>query len=409
VKHSGTIRQTTAVPDTPDEGTCLIRVAHLTKYFGGNAATTRKLLSQGKTKDDIFRQTGTTVAVNDISFSVRKGEIYVLIGLSGSGKSTVIRCLNGLIKPTSGVILYNGNDIENFSKKEMLDFRRQNISMVFQNFGLMGHRNVLDNVAYGLEVRGMKRVERYEKAMHIIEMVGLAGWEKENIRNLSGGMRQRVGIARALANNPEVLLMDEPFSALDPLVRNDMQFELLSLQEKLNKTVVFITHDINEAFKLGNTVSILKDGSIIQTDTPEGMATNPADDYVKNFIDSADKTKLYKASNIMIPPSCIIHSRDGARNALQQMRNQEVSSAYIINEKMEFIGILTLDDAIKVKDGKLSLELAIKKDILTTTPDTQISDLLSLAAATTYPLAVIDSERHLRGIITKAAVLASIS
>ena len=198
MKHSGTIRQTTAVPDTPDEGTCLIRVAHLTKYFGGNAATTRKLLSQGKTKDDIFRQTGTTVAVNDISFSVRKGEIYVLIGLSGSGKSTVIRCLNGLIKPTSGVILYNGNDIENFSKKEMLDFRRQNISMVFQNFGLMGHRNVLDNVAYGLEVRGMKRVERYEKAMHIIEMVGLAGWEKENIRNLSGGMRQRVGIARAL-------------------------------------------------------------------------------------------------------------------------------------------------------------------------------------------------------------------
>jgi glycine betaine/proline transport system ATP-binding protein len=387
----------------------LIRVEHLTKYFGGNKMAVQKLLVQGKTKNDIFKQTGAAVAVNDVSFSVRRGEIYVLIGLSGSGKSTVIRCLNGLIKPTSGTIRYDGSNIENFSKDEMLDFRRRKISMVFQNFGLMGHRNVLENVAYGLEIRGMKRAERTEKAMQVIDMVGLGGWEKESIQNLSGGMRQRVGIARALANDPEVLLMDEPFSALDPLVRNDMQFELLSLQEKLNKTVVFITHDINEAFKLGNTVSIMKDGSIVQTDTPEGMATNPADEYVKNFIDSADKAKVYKAANIMIPPSCIIHSRDGARNALQQMRSQEVSSAYIVDDRMEFVGIMTLDDAIRVKEGKIPFEQAVKKDVPETAPDTQISELLSMAAAAVYPLAVLDSERHLKGIITKAAVLASLS
>lgn len=393
----------------PVDTTDIILEAHnLCKFFGNNKAQVNALREQGLTKDEIFKQAGVTVAVDNVSFSVKRGEIFVLIGLSGSGKSTVVRCLNLLNKPTSGKVFFEGADISKFDKQELLDFRRRKISMVFQNFGLMSHRDVLDNVSYGLETRKLKRQARYEKAMEIIDMVGLTGWENEKIDSLSGGMRQRVGIARALTSDPDILLMDEPFSALDPLVRNDMQFELLSLQEKLNKTVVFITHDINEAFKLGNTVAIMKDGKIIQIDTPEGMATNPKDQYVSNFIDSADKAQIFCAENIMTKPGCLIHSRDGARNALQQMKAQGVSSAYVVGDKMEFIGIIDIENAIKIKSGELTLQDGIVKDVPTTSLDTQISDLLSIAAQAKYPIAVTDDEQHLKGIITKAAVLASL-
>ncbi len=391
-----------------NEDSIILRVEHLTKMFGVKKAAARELLKSGHTKDEILRQTGVTVAVADVSFDVERGKIFTLIGLSGSGKSTVVRCLNMLHPATSGKVYFEGRDIGEFTKQELMEFRRSKMSMVFQSFGLMSHRDVLSNVAFGLEIRGIKKAEREEKAMEMIGMVGLSGWEHKSIGSLSGGMRQRVGIARALTNDPDILLMDEPFSALDPLVRRDMQFELLSIQEKLNKTVVFITHDINEAFKLGNTVAIMRDGRIIQIDTPEGMSSNPADDYVRDFIDSADKTQIYSVRNIMQTPSSLIHARDGANNALKQMRDNGVSSVYVVEEKMELVGILTLDQALKVRAGEIQFQDALIRDLTTTTIDTQISDLIPVAAETNFPIAVIDDKNRLIGLVTKAAVLASL-
>ena len=391
-----------------DTNEAIIKVEHLYKLYGANKAAARKLLAKGVGKDEIAKKTGVTVAVNDISFEVKRGEIYVLIGLSGSGKSTVVRCLNMLNRPTSGKVFVEGSDLSKLSKKELREVRRQKISMVFQSFGLMSHRDVLSNVSYGLEVRGVKKEEREKRALEMIAMVGLEGWEHNTIASLSGGMRQRVGLARALTNDPDVLLMDEPFSALDPLVRRDMQFELLSIQKKLNKTIVFITHDINEAFKLGNTVSIMKDGAIIQTATPEEMATNPSDDYVKDFIDSADKAQIYFAKHIMQTPDCLIHSRDGVVNALKQMKRNGLSSAYVVDDNMSFVGIMPLEIAMQVRAGEISFSDGIVKDVPTTTPETQIADLLPVAADAKYPIAVVDENNRFCGIVSKASVIGSL-
>lgn len=391
-----------------NEENIILRVEHLTKMFGVKKTAAREMLKKSHTKEEILRETGVTVAVDDISFAVERGKIFTLIGLSGSGKSTVVRCLNMLHTATAGRIYFEGRDIQEFSKKELQEYRRTKISMVFQNFGLMSHRDVLGNVAFGLEIRGVKKAEREARAMELINMVGLQGWEKKSISSLSGGMRQRVGIARALTNDPDILLMDEPFSALDPLVRRDMQFELLSIQEKLGKTVVFITHDINEAFKLGNSVAIMRDGKIIQIDTPEGMSSNPADDYVRDFINSADKTLIYSVKNIMQTPSCLIHTRDGAINALKQMRDNGVSSAYVVEDKMVLVGILTLEQALKVRAGEMAFQDAFIRGLPTTSADTQVADLIPLAAEADFPIAVTDDKNRLVGIVTKAAVLASL-
>ncbi|HHU21856.1 MAG TPA: glycine betaine/L-proline ABC transporter ATP-binding protein [Clostridiales bacterium] len=386
----------------------ILRVENLTKLFGTKKTLAREMLKKGHDKEEILKHTGVTVAVNNVSFEVERGKVFVLIGLSGSGKSTVVRCINMLQPPTSGKIYFEGQDVESFSKSELLDYRRNKVSMVFQSFGLMSHRNVLNNVAFGLEIRGVKKSEREERAMEMISMVGLKGWEYSDISSLSGGMRQRVGIARALANNPDILLMDEPFSALDPLVRQDMQFELLSIQEKLNKTVIFITHDINEAFKLGDTVAIMRDGKIIQIDTPEGMSSNPADDYVRNFINSADKAQIYCVRSIMQTPTCLVRTRDGANHALKQMKINGVSSAFVVAEKMQFVGILTLENALKVRAGELAYQNAFIRDLPTTTPETHIADLIPIAAEASFPIAVVDENNQLSGIVTKASVLASL-
>lgn len=391
-----------------NDNNIILKVEHLTKMFGIKKAAAREMLKKGMSKEEILKQIEVTVAVDDVSFEVERGKIFALIGLSGSGKSTVVRCLNMLQPPTSGKVYFEGNDIEKYSKDELRNYRRHKISMVFQSFGLMSHRDVLGNVAYGLEIRGIGKKEREEKAMEMISMVGLDGWENTHIDSLSGGMRQRVGIARALANDPDILLMDEPFSALDPLVRREMQFELLSIQEKLNKTVVFITHDIDEAFKLGNTVAIMRDGKLIQTATPEEMSSNPADDYVRDFINSADKSQIYSVKNIMQTPSCMVHARNGANQALKQMRDNGVSSAYIVGDKLQFIGILTLEQALKVRSGELSMEDGMITGLPTTTPDTHISDLIPIAAEAPYPIAVVDEKKQLKGIVSKAAVLGSL-
>ncbi|HMM06676.1 MAG TPA: betaine/proline/choline family ABC transporter ATP-binding protein [Clostridiales bacterium] len=391
-----------------DEKDIIIRAEHLYKLYGVNKGAAQALIKEGFGKEEIFRQTGVTVAIDHVSFAVERKKIYVLIGLSGSGKSTVVRCLNGLNRPTSGKVLFNGENIQEFSKKELLDYRRNRISMVFQNFGLMSHRDVLSNVAYGLEVRGVQKAKREEKAREIIAMVGLEGWEHKSIANLSGGMRQRVGIARALTNDPDVLLMDEPFSALDPLVRNDMQNELLLLQKKLNKTVVFITHDINEAFKLGDTVTIMKDGKMIQTATPEGMTSHPADEYVEKFINSANKSQVFCAEHIMCAPPCTVNLYDGANFAAAQMRNLGVTNAYVVNEASQYLGMLSLEQVLRAEKGEASLSDLIMKKQPTVTKTTRIYDLMPVAAAAQYPIAVIDAKERLLGIVTQAEVLKSL-
>lgn len=264
----------------------IIETRNVSKLYGTNIEEAEEMLRSGADKDEVHKKTGVNVGLTDINLKIPKGKIFVIIGLSGSGKSTLVRCFNRLNEPTSGSVLFEGRNLHDLNKKELLEFRRTRISMVFQSFGLMTHRNVLGNVGYGLEVKGVSKSDREKRALEVIDMVGLKGWENERCDELSGGMRQRVGIARALANDPDVLLMDEPFSALDPIVRKDMQKELLKLQVQLKKTVVFITHDIDEAFKLGDIVAIMRDGRVIQTDTPENMMAHPADEYVKTFIES---------------------------------------------------------------------------------------------------------------------------
>lgn len=386
----------------------IISIRNVYKLYGNNRSEAVAMLGSGADKDSVYRKTGVTAALSDINLDIKKGEIFVVIGLSGSGKSTLLRCLNRLHRPTSGSIRFEGAELSGMTKQELLALRRNKISMVFQSFGLMDHRDVLGNVAYGLEVKGMSKAEREQKAMKLISMVGLDGWEHKSCNQLSGGMRQRVGIARALANDPEVLLMDEPFSALDPLVRRDMQFELLSLQRKLKKTVVFVTHDIDEAFKLGDTVAIMRDGKIIQVGTPEQMSAHPADDYVRDFIGAADKTKVLTVKNIMMTPSCLICRADGAEHAIREMRKNALSTVYVVDDDLRLEGVLTITEAIRALREGLSVDEVMASNIATTTEDALVADILPIAAETLYPIAVTDSENRLRGIVTKAGVLSSL-
>ena len=391
----------------------ILEVKNLYKLFGpydfmDEKKAAFKLLELGASRKDVVETTGIMAAISDVSFSVKRGELFVLIGLSGSGKSTIVRCLNMLHKPTKGEILIDGDDITKYSEHQLQELRRTKISMVFQNGGLLNHRDVLSNVAYGLEIRGIGKEEREAKATEMIEMVGLTGYEHEKLSSLSGGMKQRVGIARALANDPDILLMDEAFSALDPLVKNDLQFELLRIQELMGKTIVFITHDINEAFKLGNRVGILRDGRMVQIDTPEQMLANPADEYVKKFIHNVNTSKVFCVRNVMSTPSCIVKDSDGANTALTSMRVNGVSSAYVVGEHMNFIGIVTLDGALAVREGKKTFAEAIIRDVLQVNDlDAPVADIVPLAAQATFPLAVVDGEKIFRGIVTKASVLSS--
>lgn len=386
----------------------IIRSEHVSKLYGLNKAEATKMMAAGSNKGEVYKKTGCTVALWDVNLEIPRGKIFVIIGLSGSGKSTIVRCFNRLNQPTMGKVLFEDRDLAGLDKKELLEFRRSKISMVFQSFGLMSHRDVLGNVAYGLEVRGMARAEREQKAMEVISMVGLEGWEHQSCAQLSGGMRQRVGIARALANDPEVLLMDEPFSALDPLVRRDMQFELLQIQRKLQKTVIFITHDMDEAFKLGDTVAIMRDGKVIQVDTPEGMSAHPADDYVRDFTGSADKSKVFSARNIMITPTSIARLTDGPEHAIHEMRKNALSTVYVVDDRLRLVGILTIREAVRAHQEGLTIEQVMEKDIPTTTPDAMVSDIMPMAAETIYPIAVVDEDGQLKGIVTKASVLSSL-
>ena len=386
----------------------VIRAEHVCKLYGPNKAEAARLMEAGGEKDAVYKQTGCTTALWDISLEIPRGKIFVIIGLSGSGKSTLVRCFNLLNRPTSGKILFDGRDLNELDKKELLEFRRNKISMVFQSFGLMSHRDVLGNVAYGLEVKGVPKEQREQKARETIAMVGLEGWEHQSCESLSGGMRQRVGIARALASDPEVLLMDEPFSALDPLVRQDMQFELLQIQRKLEKTVVFITHDMDEAFKLGDTVAIMRDGKVIQIDTPEEMSASPATDYVRSFINSADKSKVRSVRNIMITPTVLVRVGDSAERAIREMQKNALSTAYVVDHKLRLAGILSIREAVRARREGKAVADVMDANVQTTGPDVLVADIMQMAAEAPYPIAVVDEDRQLKGIVTKASVLAAL-
>lgn len=386
----------------------ILKVDNLSKLYGGNKTTALNLMKKGYNKDEIYEKTGVTVALRDINLDIKKEEIFVIIGLSGSGKSTLLRMFNLLNTPTKGRILFKDKDISHFNKEELRNYRRDKISMVFQSFGLMSHRNVLENVEYGLEVKKVPEDERRKKAMEMISMVGLKGLHNDSIESLSGGMKQRVGIARGLSTDPEILLMDEPFSALDPLVRKDMQFELLTIQKKLGTSIVFITHDIDEAFKLGDRIAILKDGELIQVDSPENISENPANDYVREFIEGADKTQVISAENVMIRPNSLIRLKDSPRYALNMMKKNGVSSAYVVGDKMNFEGIVTLDDALKATREDLRIRDIIIRDVMTTSPDTLLTDIMEMAIETKFPIAVVSESGGLRGILSKVHILTSI-
>lgn len=385
-----------------------IEVKQVSKIFGSKGSKVLETLGKQFDKQEVMQQTGHVVGVHDANFMVNTGEIFVIIGLSGSGKSTLIRCLNLLHRPTAGSIEIDGEDICEYSRDQLRELRRKKIAMVFQNFALLPHKNVIDNVSFGLRVRGENRQDSRKKALEMIEMVGLAGYENEPIQSLSGGMKQRVGLARALANDPEILLMDEAFSALDPIVRRDMQYELLNLQQKLQKTIVFITHDIQEAFKIGDRVAIMKDSKIVQVGTPEEILTSPANEYVERFITGVDKTQVLSVRSIMHLPGCLVQLRDGPKLALQEMRMNGVSSAFVMDQSLRFKGIVNLQDTLQAIKDKQPLESILVHDVIEVEPSTTVSDLVPLAQKSPYPIAVTENGRLL-GIVTKSAILGSIT
>lgn len=385
----------------------ILRMEHVTKLYGPNQKEATKLMLEGADKADVYQKCGCTVALWDVNLQIPRGKVFVIIGLSGSGKSTAVRCFNQLTAPTLGKVFFEDQNVGEMSHKELREYRRCKISMVFQSFGLMNHRDVLGNVSYGLEIRGVPQEEREKRAQEIISMVGLDGWEHQSCQQLSGGMRQRVGIARALANDPEVLLMDEPFSALDPLVRQDMQFELLQIQRRLKKTIVFITHDIDEAFKMGDEVCIMKGGKVVQTGTPEELSIHPANDYVRNFIGFADKTKVVSVRSIMITPASIVRLHESVDQAIREMRRNNLSSVMVIDDGLRLAGILSIKEALAAWKNGVPIAQVLQTNIPTVSPDALISEVVPLASEAAYPIAVTDKDNVLLGIVTKAGILAS--
>jgi glycine betaine/proline transport system ATP-binding protein len=385
----------------------VIKVNGLYKIFGKDPQRVFPLLERNLDKDEILGKTGCTVGIRNASFEIQKREIFVLMGLSGSGKSTVIRCLNRLIKPTRGEILIDGQDIMKMSKEELLQVRRTKLSMVFQHFGLLPHRNVIRNVEYGLELAGRPADEARQRAGEALELVGLKGYESSLPSELSGGMQQRVGLARALASDPEVLLMDEAFSALDPLIRTQMQDELLDLQSRMHKTIVFITHDLDEALKLGDRIAIMKDGEIVQIGTPEEILTQPADDYVERFVENVDRSKVITASTLMRKVRTVTVPKDGPHVAVRIMEKQGISSLFAVDTDRQLQGLITIDDAVKLERAKkLDISASLNTDLYVAGADTPIADLLATAMTTRYPIAIQDDAGHLLGVLDRAAILA---
>lgn len=387
----------------------VIEVKNLSKIFGRNHQKALSLLDEGKTKAEILEQTGCTVGVNRASFSVNEGEFFVIMGLSGSGKSTLIRLINRLIEPTEGNILINGEDISKMNKKELLEIRRKKLSMVFQRFALFPHRTILENAEYGLEIQNVPKEERQKKAATALEMVGLGGYFNQYPEQLSGGMQQRVGLARALANDPEVLLMDEAFSALDPLIRKDMQDELVELQASMKKTILFITHDLDEALRLGDRIALMRDGAIVQIGTPEEILVNPANEYVERFVEDIDRSMILTAEHIMKRPETINIENHGPRVALERMRDAGISGVFVVDSNRTLIGFVTADDAMElIARGENKLDSVLKTEISKVDKETTLSEIFNIIHNSPLPVAVVENER-LIGVLVRGAVIAALS
>ncbi len=387
-----------------------LKVSNLTKIYGHNTDKALEMVLKGEDNERIRAKTKQVVGVRDASFSVDDGESFVIMGLSGSGKSTLLRCINQLIKPTAGHVYLDGQDLTKISSHELIEIRRKKMGMVFQRFALLPNRTILDNVGYGLEVQGTAKNVRMSQAKEALNLVGLKGWEDYYPNNLSGGMQQRVGIARALATNPDILLMDEPFSALDPLIRQDMQDELLEIQKKLHKTIIFITHDLDEALKIGDRIALMKDARIVQMGEPEDILLSPASAYVARFVENVNRSKALNASAVMVKPRVIVYPKDGPRAALRIMEKYGISSVFVVNREGILIGYVRAEDAAELAEkGQRELDGIIQNDVPTALPDTPLAELLDVMAYTKIPMAVVDEERNLKGILVRGSVIAGLA
>lgn len=385
-----------------------VKVNHLTKIFGKKTKPALEMIRANKSKTEILEKTGATVGVYDVNFEVEEGEIFVIMGLSGSGKSTLIRLLNRLIEPTSGNIYIDGQDISSLDREGLREVRRNKMSMVFQNFGLFPHRTILENTEYGLEIRGVPKEERQAKAEKALENSSLIAFKDQLPSQLSGGMQQRVGLARALANDPEILLMDEAFSALDPLIRREMQDELLDLQENVKKTIIFITHDLNEALRIGDRIALMKDGQIMQIGTGEEILTNPANEYVRTFVEDVDRSKVLTAQNIMVPALTTNIEIDGPTVALKRMRQEEVSMLLAVDKKRQLKGVVRAEKALEARKNGTSLVECVDPEIQTIDKDMLVNDIFPLIYDAQTPLAVTDNGKLL-GVVIRGSVLEALA
>ncbi|HER6903953.1 TPA: glycine betaine/L-proline ABC transporter ATP-binding protein [Streptococcus pyogenes] len=387
----------------------ILEVKHLSKIFGKKQKAALEMVKTGKNKSEIFKKTGATVGVYDASFEVKKGEIFVIMGLSGSGKSTLVRMLNRLIEPSAGSILLEGKDISTMSADQLREVRRHDINMVFQSFALFPHKTILENTEFGLELRGVPKEERQRLAEKALDNSGLLDFKDQYPNQLSGGMQQRVSLARALANSPKILLMDEAFSALDPLIRREMQDELLDLQDSMKQTIIFISHDLNEALRIGDRIALMKDGQIMQIGTGEEILTNPANDFVREFVEDVDRSKVLTAQNIMIKPLTTTVELDGPQVALNRMHNEEVSMLMATNRRRQLVGSLTADAAIEARKKGLPLSEVIDRDVRTVSKDTIITDILPLIYDSSAPIAVTDDNNRLLGVIIRGRVIEALA
>lgn len=388
-----------------------VSVSHLYKIFGDNAPAAFDMLRNGASKGDILEQTGATVGVQDASFDVRQGEIFVVMGLSGSGKSTLVRMLNGLITPTAGQIIIGGEDIAQAGKAALRRIRRQKIAMVFQHFALFPHWSIVDNVAYGLKIRGVSLSARHARALEVLEQVGLAPWADSLPSELSGGMQQRVGIARGLAAEPDILLMDEPFGALDPLIRREMQLELLKLQKTLKKTIVFITHDLNEALMLGSRIAIMKDGRIVQIGTAQEIVTSPADDYVAAFVADIDRGRVFTADDVSSQPVTVQLRDTSVRDALRIMQGSKSRALYVMDGE-SVAGLVTYRDLatseLDSSTPSTTLQQALIKNFPKTGGDDYLHNLYG-SAGEGLPIAVTDDRDRLLAVVEPRDMLTHLS
>jgi glycine betaine/proline transport system ATP-binding protein len=383
-----------------------IVVENLTKIFGDQPKKAMQLLKEGHDKESVHDKTGMTVGVDNASFGIEAGEIFVIMGLSGSGKSTIVRMLNRLIEPTAGKVIVDGKDVTAMGQDDLVQFRLKNMSMVFQSFALMPHLTVLDNAAFGLELAKMDKAKRNARAMEALEQVGLKGWEASYPSELSGGMQQRVGLARGLAVDPDILLMDEAFSALDPLIRTEMQDELLKLQEEDQRTIVFISHDLDEALRIGDRIAIMEGGRVVQVGPPEEILQNPADDYVRAFFRGVDPTNVISAGDIVrdTHPTIIVSKKGSLRATHEILSGSERDHCYVLNPKHQFLGLVSsesLREALESGKQDKPIQQAFLENGTAVNLNDSMQDILPLVASSSWPIPVVDDQNVYKGVVSK--------